>query len=200
MQALLYAGRWLTARGDLPHPYEIFWLYPAEVLAALRAQDKGEYGELIAQRKAEFSHWNALQTPPYIGLPDPQLPAAGQPKTRSVAGGSHEQSSTSNTLVGQAASSGRRSGRARVIHDAASLPAMAAGDVLVAAQASPLWTSIFPVLAAIVLDMGGPGDHTAITAREFGIPAVFGTSQATHRIPQGAWVTVDSDRGTVTWA
>ncbi|MEZ4862666.1 MAG: PEP/pyruvate-binding domain-containing protein [Caldilineaceae bacterium] len=200
MQALLYGGRWLTDRGDLPHPYEVFWLYPTEVLATLRAEDKGNYSELIAQRKADFSRWETLQTPPYIGLPDPQLPTADQPERRSDANGSDAQSNTVNRLIGRAVSAGRRLGRARVIHDAADLPTVAAGDVLVAAQANPLWTSLFPALAAIVLDMGGPGDHAAITAREFGIPAIFGTGQATDRIPEGAWVTVDSDSGSVTWA
>lgn len=203
MQAFLYAGRWLTGRGDLRHPYEVFWLCPTEILAALRTQAnsnyRSDYRDMIAQRKVQFTQWERLRTPAYIGLPDPRLPEPCASATRSNGIGSHNQSSSPNILVGQAASSGKRAGRACVIADATSLPAVAAGDVLVAAHASPLWTPIFPTLAAIVLDGGGPGDHTAITAREFSIPAVVGTVHATRRIPQDAWVTVDSESGRVTW-
>ncbi len=41
------------------------------------------------------------------------------------------------------------------------------------------------------------GQHHAITAREYGVPAVIGTRNATRRIPDGAWVTVDGTTGTV---
>jgi pyruvate,water dikinase len=51
----------------------------------------------------------------------------------------------------------------------------------------------------VVLDYGGPGDHFAITAREFGLPAISGTLRATHMIPEGAQVNVDADAGIVTW-
>ena len=43
------------------------------------------------------------------------------------------------------------------------------------------------------------GDHFAITAREFGLPAICGTLRATHLIPEGAQVNVDADVGVVTW-
>jgi phosphohistidine swiveling domain-containing protein len=45
-----------------------------------------------------------------------------------------------------------------------------------------------------------PGDHAAITAREFGLPVVCAAPHATRRIPPGAWVTVDADAGLVTWS
>ncbi len=79
------------------------------------------------------------------------------------------------------------------------LPDIAPGDVLVAADAGWLWTPVFAILAGVVLDGGSPGQHAAITAREFGLPAVFGTREATSRIPEGARVTVDGDRGVVEW-
>ena len=41
--------------------------------------------------------------------------------------------------------------------------------------------------------------HAATTAREYGIPAVLRATNATRRIPEGAWLTVDGDAGVVTW-
>jgi pyruvate,water dikinase len=200
-QALIYAGRWLAGRGDLAHPYDVFWLQPPEVLSALRAQARHDFGNTITERKVQFETWRALQTPAYIGMPDPRLPErpATEDSPGDAAAAPPEQFLPPNTLVGQAASSGRSLGRAHIITERTSLPDTVPGDVLIAVNAGPLWTPIFPTLAGIVLDSGGPGDHTAITAREFNIPAVFGAANATSRIPQDAQVSVDGETGTVTW-
>ena len=40
--------------------------------------------------------------------------------------------------------------------------------------------------------------HAAIVAREYGLPAVVGTGQATQRIRDGARIRVDGTRGIVT--
>jgi len=49
---------------------------------------------------------------------------------------------------------------------------------------------------ALVTEQGGPTSHTAIIARALGLPAVVGVAEAS-RIPDGAVVLVDGDRGTV---
>jgi pyruvate,water dikinase len=49
-----------------------------------------------------------------------------------------------------------------------------------------------------VTDRGGLLSHAAIVAREFGIPAVVGTGEATAKIRDGSLVVVDGDTGQVT--
>jgi pyruvate,water dikinase len=71
------------------------------------------------------------------------------------------------------------------------------GDVLVAAITTPAWTPLFAMAAAVVTDIGGPLSHGSIVAREYGIPAVLGTGDATRRIRSGQMVTVDGGRGVV---
>ena len=104
-----------------------------------------------------------------------------------------------NTLLGQASSRGTASGRARVVTHLTAIPDIERGDVLVAHDAGPTWMPLLPVLAGIVLNWSGPGDHAAITAREFGVPMVCGTINATQQIADGAWVTVDGNTGRVVW-
>jgi pyruvate,water dikinase len=74
---------------------------------------------------------------------------------------------------------------------------MKPGDVLVAAITTPAWTPLFARAAAIVTDVGGPLSHGSIVAREYGIPAVLGTGQATKRIHSGQIITVDGSAGVV---
>jgi pyruvate,water dikinase len=74
---------------------------------------------------------------------------------------------------------------------------MAFGDVLVAKLTTPAWTPLFARAAAIVTDVGGPLSHGSIVAREYGIPAVLGTGNATQLIQDGQTITVDGDSGVV---
>jgi pyruvate,water dikinase len=61
-----------------------------------------------------------------------------------------------------------------------------------------MWTPLFALAGAVVVDSGGAASHAAIVAREYGIPAVMGTGNATAVLADGQRVTVDADRGRVT--
>ena len=74
---------------------------------------------------------------------------------------------------------------------------LASGDVLVAKLTTPAWTPLFARAVAIVTDVGGPLSHGSIVAREYGIPAVLGTGDATKRIQDGQTITVDGNAGMV---
>jgi rifampicin phosphotransferase len=100
-------------------------------------------------------------------------------------------------LRGIAASPGSRTGRARVcrtLEDAASLEP---GEILVTVRTTPNWTPLFSQVAAIVTDVGAATSHSSIIAREFRIPAVVGTQQATRVVKDGDQVTVDGTAGLV---
>ena len=198
VQALLDGGRWLAARGCLPDPFAVFWLHIDEVLAALR-EPRASLDMLLAERRLQYQQWQALIPPACLGLPDPGLPERPAAPENQAAEGVARTTLPANTLRGEPASRGRAAGRARLIVGD-SLPAdIAHGDVIVASYAGPVLIPFLPAVSAVVLDQGGPGEHFAITAREFGLPAVCATLQATTQIPEGAWVSVDGDTGLVTW-
>ncbi|MCL6621640.1 MAG: pyruvate, water dikinase [Syntrophobacterales bacterium] len=67
------------------------------------------------------------------------------------------------------------------------------GAVLVTAFAHPAWATLLPRAAAVVTDRGGITGHLANVAREFGIPALFNTFEATRLLTPGLEVTVDAD-------
>jgi pyruvate,water dikinase len=102
------------------------------------------------------------------------------------------------TLKGVAASPGRVTARANVLHGPQDFGKMRTGDVLVASITTPAWTPLFARSAGVVTDIGGPLSHGSIVAREYGIPAVLGTDAATKRIQDGQTIIVDGDSGLVT--
>jgi phosphohistidine swiveling domain-containing protein len=57
---------------------------------------------------------------------------------------------------------------------------------------------VLPLLGALVTDNGGLLAHAAIVSREYGIPGVVGSRDATTIIPDGSRVRVDGSAGEVT--
>jgi pyruvate,water dikinase len=103
-----------------------------------------------------------------------------------------------NELHGYAASAGVVEGIARVLVSPNDIGQVCEGDILVCPVTNPSWAPIFGKIRAAVSDIGGTMSHAAIVAREYGMPAVVGTGQATKRIRTGMRVRVDGSRGVVT--
>jgi len=101
-------------------------------------------------------------------------------------------------IHGLAASSGLRDGPARRVGGPADFDRIKHGDILVTEATTEAFNILLPLLAGIVTDSGGALSHAAIVAREYGIPGVVGTRDATVRIPDGARVSVNGDTGEVT--
>ena len=101
-------------------------------------------------------------------------------------------------MRGLAASRGVYEGPARRVSNPAEFDRITKGDVLVTESTTEAFNILLPLLGAIVTDSGGLLSHSAIVAREYGIPGVVGTREATERIADGARVRVDGDSGEVT--
>ena len=71
------------------------------------------------------------------------------------------------------------------------------GEILVCQMTNPAWVVLFTKIAGLVTDAGGVAAHPAVVSREFGIPAVVGTSVATERIKSGDRVRVNGSSGVV---
>jgi len=88
-------------------------------------------------------------------------------------------------------------GAARVVRSVDDFDEVAGGEILVCQMTNPAWVVLFTKIAGVVTDSGGTTSHPAVLARGFGIPAVVGTSEATHRIASGDRLRVDGTNGAV---
>ena len=158
---------------------------------------------LIAERKAAIAEWANHETPPALGpVPD----VIDDPAIVMLWGITRESLDTwlsagevdPNEIRGFAASNGVVEGTARVIKSVQEIGRLQQGDILVCQVTNPTWAPIFQKIAAAVSDIGGSMSHAAIVAREYGLPAVVGTGQATTRIKDGQRIRVDGGRGVVT--
>ena len=89
------------------------------------------------------------------------------------------------------------SGTAKVIKSVSEMDRIQNGDVLISDMTDPDWEPVMKRASAIVTNRGGRTCHAAIIARELGIPAVVGCSDATSVIPDGTDVTVSCAEGDV---
>ena len=112
--------------------------------------------------------------------------------------GSSQAPHEENLLRGLAASGGIYEGPARRVSGPSEFDRIVEGDVLVTESTTEAFNILLPLLGAIVTDSGGLLSHSAIVAREYEIPGVVGTREATERIPDGVMVRVDGNAGEVT--
>ena len=87
------------------------------------------------------------------------------------------------------------SGKVRIIKDASGINYFKKGEVLVTEMTDPDWEPIMKIASAIITEKGGRTSHAAIISREFGIPAIVGTNDATHKLKNGEFVTVSCAEG-----
>lgn len=158
---------------------------------------------LIAERRAAIKTWEGGNVPPALGqvpdlIDDPAVVMLWGITRETLDRWLDVEGGDPNQIKGFAASSGVVEGTARVVKSVQEINRLQPGDVLVCQVTNPTWAPVFQKIAAAVSDIGGSMSHAAIVAREYGLPAVVGTGQATQRIPDGARVRVDGGRGIVT--
>jgi phosphohistidine swiveling domain-containing protein len=99
---------------------------------------------------------------------------------------------------GLAGSPGAVEGAARIVTSPDEFDLVKQGDIMVCIMTNPAWVVVFSKISGIVTDAGGVLAHSAVVAREFMIPAVVGTGNATKEIKSGDRIRVDGDQGIVT--
>ena len=188
-------GLYLVERGVLDRADDVFFCTRAEVHAGPPDLDRGSLGDAVSDRTGQWQQWRRLAAPLTLGRP-PRL--IGDVIDRAVRTARGDARPGAGVIVGHPASAGRATGPVRIVRSVDDFADFHDGDVLVAKATAPAWTPLFARAAAVVTDGGTLAAHASLVAREYAIPAVVGTGDATRRLRPGQTVTVDGIAGTVT--
>jgi pyruvate,water dikinase len=187
-------GKRLVRAGALDNPEDAFYLRFPELRRYLLKAEWLDCRPLVAKRRTEYKPGG----PPYIGDPSTVEMDPALAKTVGVAArGINEATLGGADLCGIPACPGVVEGHARVIQDRSELGTIQYGEILVADTTWTTWTPVFARIKGLVTNIGGTLSHSAIVAREYNIPAVLSTGDATKRIKTGQFLREDGTNGKV---
>jgi pyruvate,water dikinase len=194
---LICIGSKLVAAGALQDPEDVMFLKYNELRYLIGDLEGFDAGSIVERRKAERKMSEKIKPRDWVGtatesqIQFPYLSLWGFPEKLDIDEGATE------SVSGIAGSPGIVEGTAKVVLSIDEFDEVKKGDILVCQMTNPAWTPLFALISAIVTDTGGTASHPGVMAREFGIPAVLGTSIATTRIKSGDQLRVDGSAGVV---
>ena len=189
-RVFLALGREFAARGLIAAPRDIFYLTTQEILGAVEGFGLSpDLAGIIALRRDEdAASAHRLDPPERIAVRGPAIAPVWTDTAATR--------ETGRARIATGCSAGQVEARARVIRDPRT-EALEPGDILVARHTDPGWIAVFSNASAIVVERGSLLSHSAIVAREMGIPCVVGLKAATQWIVDGERLRVDGAAGKV---
>ncbi len=191
-RVFLAFGREFVTAGALRDARDVFYLEVEEVLGFTDGTaTTTDLADLVAVRRAEFDAYRAEPAPPDRF----ETRGAVDAQTRFIATGVAAPV-TGDELTGIGCCAGRVQGRVRIVTDPRE-DTLERGEILVAERTDPGWVMIFPAAAGILVERGSLLSHSAIVAREMGIPAVVSLAGLTRWLSSGDLVEFDGTTGVV---
>ncbi len=189
----LRVGKNLAAEGKLESYRDIFFLEKDEITAIAAGQYIGDLRGLVALRRREYEEnkpkevfermyfYGEVKSENMLPVFSPQEVSDGE---------------SVSVLRGTPGGGKAVEGVVKLVTEPTE--ADINGLILMAKRTDPGWTILFPMAKAIIIERGSVLSHSAVIAREMGIPLVVGIRRLTERVPDGARVRVDGVGGTVT--
>lgn len=183
----LNIGKYLKGKFILIDDNDVFFYTRNELLEALENNFLLDQEELD-HRKFIQDQFRKVSPPLSLGKPSSSL------EKNSVV---PVEGFVQKIIKGNPASFGVYSGIARVFESINDAQSLQDGEILVVRALSPPWTPYLAIAGGVVTNSGGPLSHGAILAREFGVPAIVGTKNATDIIHDGMFITINGSDGTI---
>jgi pyruvate,water dikinase len=186
-------GKRFEAEGILDHHRDIFWLEKDDIFGLVDGTGTiTDLRALAALRRAEFARWRESEAPAdrfeTRGMVGHAQSCSGRAASRLVPQG--------DSLTGLGCCPGLVRGPVRVITDPRGA-VIREGEILVAERTDPGWIMLFPACSGLLVERGSLLSHSAIVAREMGIPAVVAMSGLTGWLCTGDFVEMDGATGVV---
>jgi phosphoenolpyruvate synthase/pyruvate phosphate dikinase len=195
---LIAIGRKLVEDGRLDDAEDVMYLRYNELRRLMAGSNSFDAKELVSDRRDAREEayelrprdWVGTATEEALAFPYLSLWAFPEKLTRPAPTSAAE-------VPGLPASAGVVEGTARVVLSPEEFDLVERDEIVVCRMTSPAWVVLFTKISGLVTDAGGMASHPAVVSREFGIPAVVGTSDGTRRIKTGDRIRVNGSTGRV---
>lgn len=176
----------MQREGLLPETNLIFYLTHLEIGQVLDNHARSFLISKAMRRRRFYGEWKKLEFDEFNwGVIKPKNRTATKP------------TDASKTVKGTPVHEGTVTGRACICKSFNDVSKIRAGDILIARSTDIAWSPYFPILSGVVTELGGLISHGAVVAREYGLPAIVGATNATDIIPDGEQIFMDAMAGTI---
>jgi pyruvate,water dikinase len=191
-------GRRLHEAGRLDRPDDVFFLEVDELLGWVEGTTTtADLAGLVRVRSVEDRGHRAMPAPPDRFITRGPVASSRREPDEAPAANSPSDADGLDERHGLGCRPGVARGRVRLIRDPRGA-VLRPGEILVAERTDPGWVLLFPVSKGVVVERGSLLSHTAIVARELGLPAIVSLPGLTSWLEDGDLVEMDGGTGRVT--
>jgi len=194
-ELLRATGTQLAAQEILDEPDDVFYLTLDEVWDFIKGTAvTTNLRALVEIRRGEFDAYRTEAD----RMPDDRFETFGMACHRNRFKGRSKMSveSADGSLQGIGCCAGVVTETVKVLRSPSD-DAKLSGEILVAERTDPGWVPLYPSVSGILIERGSILSHSAIVAREMGIPTIVGIPGLTAALQSGQRVTMDGSAGTV---
>jgi len=180
---LRYIAALLKKQNRLPDEDLIYFLTQSEMRDLIYRGETGGIGKARIRRRL-LPRQEENQPPEFWR----GIPPTVRPKTESAG---------SPVLKGTPVSTGRVSGKVRIIRTPGDAEKLRPGEIMVAPLTDIGWTPYYSIAGGMITEIGSALSHGSVIAREYGLPLVTNINGATGKLREGTLVELDGEEGTV---
>jgi pyruvate,water dikinase len=197
-------GSHLTTLKVIDKEMDIFYLTLDEISSYIEGRVVGtNLRQLIAMRHVEFENYRNTPSPPErflshgaVGVSVASLPVLLEADLLRDLHAAASQDP--NKLFGTPCCPGIIEGEVRLVNDMKDAEGID-GHILVTARTDPGWVPLFPSCSGLLVERGSLLSHSAVVARELGLPTIVGINGGLmQRLKTGDRIRIDAGKGEVT--
>ena len=188
--------------GLIAEPMDVFYLSIDEIIAFQEGRSfEVSFLEISRLRKKQFEGYRKTSQPPDrffsqgaagLNFLYPQVLA-----DQDLLVGEETLSDDPNVLLGTPCSPGIVEGVVRVVREAEDAEGLQ-GEIMVSERTDPGWVPLFPSTSGLLIERGSLLSHSAVVAREVGIPTIVGVQGGLmKRLKTGMKVRMDAGKGEI---
>jgi len=183
-------GADLANRGILEYDCDVFYITLDELKGALEGTNTiQDLKKLVKLRQDEYQRYQSMDS-------DSRFVTRGPVYWHNRTQTPCETNVQDGCLKGKGCSAGKVEGIVKVVLQPGDDMRLQ-GEILVTQRTDPGWIPLYPSISGLLVERGGLLSHSAIVAREMGVPTIVGITGLTKHLHSGMRIRMDGESGTV---